>query len=217
VDVGGRLAGAVLALDVDGVLVDPERGGRGRWQAELEQRLGIAPAELDAFFFRRSWPDVVLGRTLLEDALAAVAEERGWVPSPEEIIRCWLEADSHLHEDVVAAAARWSGAGAVVVLATSQEHRRAAFVAELVGGALPIAHVLYSAALGAAKPDPAFFEAASAVLGASADGRVVFVDDLVENVEAGRAHGWTSIHFRHQPGWEQEVEAALVDAAAGVC
>jgi len=49
----------ILALDVDGVLLDPERGGLGNWTAEMEHEFGIAGSQIQQAFFQRSF-DVVL-------------------------------------------------------------------------------------------------------------------------------------------------------------
>ncbi len=43
-----------LALDVDGVLLDLDRGGRGPWTNEIRAEFGIEPALLHEALFRRS-------------------------------------------------------------------------------------------------------------------------------------------------------------------
>lgn len=52
-----------------------------------------------------------------------------------------------------------------------------------------IAHLVFSAEIALAKPDPAIYAHADTVYGTE-PGDVVFFDDRVENVEAARAHGW---------------------------
>jgi putative hydrolase of the HAD superfamily len=52
-----------------------------------------------------------------------------------------------------------------------------------------IAHLVFSAEVALAKPDPAIYAHADTVYGTE-PGDVVFFDDRVENVEAARAHGW---------------------------
>jgi putative hydrolase of the HAD superfamily len=52
-----------------------------------------------------------------------------------------------------------------------------------------IAHLVFSAEVALAKPDPAIYARADAAYGTTPD-EVVFFDDRVENVEAARAHGW---------------------------
>ncbi len=204
------LRGACLALDVDGVLLDAERGGAGHWSAVLADRHGVDPDALQQAFIARAWPEVVVGARPIEPALEAALRELAWDLSVEEVLECWFEADLHVNEEVVAAAARWAGRGAAVVLATEQEHRRAAFLQERLGARLPIRAVLYSADLGAVKRDARFFAAASERLGVGdRPERVVLVDDRAPNVEAARRHGWSAVHYTGDPGWVREVEEAL--------
>ena len=51
-----------LALDVDGVLLDSDRGGAGHWSVELERKYGVSRAQLREHFFVPCWDDVVNGR-----------------------------------------------------------------------------------------------------------------------------------------------------------
>jgi putative hydrolase of the HAD superfamily len=52
-----------------------------------------------------------------------------------------------------------------------------------------IAHLVFSADVALAKPDPAIYAHADSIYGTD-PGDVVFFDDRVQNVEAARAHGW---------------------------
>jgi putative hydrolase of the HAD superfamily len=52
-----------------------------------------------------------------------------------------------------------------------------------------VPHLVFSADVGLAKPDPAIYAHADAVYGTS-PGDVVFFDDRADNVAAARAHGW---------------------------
>jgi putative hydrolase of the HAD superfamily len=52
-----------------------------------------------------------------------------------------------------------------------------------------IAHLVFSAEVALAKPDPEIYAHADSVYGTE-PGNVVFFDDKPENVEAARAHGW---------------------------
>jgi putative hydrolase of the HAD superfamily len=54
-----------------------------------------------------------------------------------------------------------------------------------------IAHLVFSADVALAKPDPEIYARADAVYG-TAPGEVVFFDDRKENVEAALAHGWAA-------------------------
>src|SRR5580692_11426939 len=44
-------ARVLLALDVDGVLLDPQRGGRGPWQVAFSERFGVDAGRLDGTLF----------------------------------------------------------------------------------------------------------------------------------------------------------------------
>jgi putative hydrolase of the HAD superfamily len=54
----------------------------------------------------------------------------------------------------------------------------------------------YSAALGACKPEAAFFERLHAGLPDVAPNEVIFLDDVRANVDAANAFGWRASHFR---------------------
>lgn len=59
-----------------------------------------------------------------------------------------------------------------------------------------LTHQLASHEMGLAKPDPEIFKSAQAAFQASAE-QVLFFDDLAENVEAARAHGWAAEQIDH--------------------
>ena len=103
-----------------------------------------------------------------------------------------------------------------MVLATNQEHRRAAFLRRRLGADIELSDVIYSADLGCQKHDPTFFELASERLHLARDRRssVLFVDDVEHNVDAARAAGWQAIHAPPGGGWIDEVEATLAGAGS---
>jgi putative hydrolase of the HAD superfamily len=213
--VSGPYAGVVLALDVDGVVLDSERAGRGKWHRDVEERWGVDIADLQREFFQPSWPNVVRGKHPIEPALTAALQQIGWPMTTDELLACWFESDFVVDHDVVAAAAAWSDGGARVVLVTDQEHRRAAYLREELGELLPVSTFVYSAAIGRVKRDDGYFAAACSALGIDAAERaVVFVDDTRPNVDAARRHGWSAVHFTRADGWRDEIEAALRQACA---
>lgn len=66
---------------------------------------------------------------------------------------------------------------------------------------------LFSHDMGLSKPDAAMYAAATARM-ASATARVLFLDDNLGNVAAGRAAGWTAVLVRGP----SQARAALVNA-----
>ncbi len=205
----------MLALDVDGVLLDPERGGAGHWTNELTRRHGITRGELRDAFFLRCWDDVLNGRRAIEEALTEALDRIGTSVDTESVLTCWFEADFVPFMPAIALARRTADAGALVVLATNQEHRRAAYLNERLGKSFPIHAVLYSAAIGHQKHDAAFFDRASDRLGLRDDQRssVVFIDDVLANVETAVASGWQGVHAAEGCQWTIEADRLLSDQA----
>jgi putative hydrolase of the HAD superfamily len=204
------LGGVVLALDIDGVLLDPHRGGRGPWAQALAEDYGVDAARLRPAFFRKGWRDILAGRIDIEVALAAAIEEMGWTLDVREMLQRWFEADFVVDYEVVDAVRGWVADGARLVLVTNQEHQRAAFLRERLGEQLPVSGFAYSAAVGFLKDDPRFYPAASQLLGLPPhDPAVVFVDDSLKNVETARDYGWTGVHFVRHANWREEISSAL--------
>jgi putative hydrolase of the HAD superfamily len=206
----------VLALDIDGVLLDPDRGGAGHWTIEMERNFGLTRPQFREAFFQRSWDDVVNGRRSVEDGVGEALADLGAGVDVEEFLRVWFEADFAPINDAIALARRAGDAGCRVVLATNQEHRRAAFLRERLERLMPVDDVLYSADFGVQKHEAAFFELASVRLGLPADRRadVVFVDDAAHNVDQARAAGWLAVHAA--PGAPPGVWIAEVDRLLGL-
>lgn len=200
-----------LALDVDGVLLDPDRGGDGDWANELTRRFGIERTQLREAFFMRGWDDVVTGRLAIEPTLAAALASIGTDLDVESVLNCWFEADFAPFESAIDLACRVAAAGVRVVLATNQEHRRAAFLRERLGARIPLADVIYSADMGCAKYDPSFFARASERLGVGEQDRqnVIFVDDVLNNVEVARAFGWQAVYATGDDTWQSTVAGLL--------
>jgi putative hydrolase of the HAD superfamily len=200
-----------LALDVDGVLLDLDRGGAGHWTNELTARFAITHDELHRTLFQPAWEDVVNGRRAIESALGAALDAMGSSAMVEDVLSCWFEADFVLIKASIEFARRATSAGVRVVLATNQEHRRARFLRDRLGEVLTFEAMVYSGAIGVQKHDPQFFEIASKQLGIGFDRRadVVFVDDTIGNVHQARVAGWTAIHAGRDVSWISEVEMAL--------
>lgn len=199
-----------LALDVDGVLLDPERGGDGHWTNELHRRLGIARADLRRTFFMCVWDDVVNGRRAIEPALAESLEAIGSSAEVEDVLTCWFEADFVPIDTTIDLARRAARSGIRVALVTNQEHRRAAYLVGRLGDMFPIDTIIYSADLGVQKHEPEFFTQASVLLGVtSSPDRVVFVDDARHNVDQAIAAGWRARHATREHSWITDVESLL--------
>jgi putative hydrolase of the HAD superfamily len=200
-----------LALDVDGVLLDLDRNGRGPWTNELRAQFGIEPDLLHEEFFGRSWTDIIVGRRSVEDGLAEALAQIGTTADVEAVLACWFNADYVPIADTFELAQRATHAGCRVVLATNQEHRRAAYLHGRIGAAFPVDRVIYSAEVGYQKHDPRFFEIASDMLdiGPRDRSNIVFVDDVMQNVHVARSSGWRAVHAAPGQRWHDDVAKLL--------
>lgn len=200
-----------LALDVDGVLLDPDRHGRGPWTNELAAQFGIDEDQMREEFFMQGWNDVICGRRSIETVLIEALQRIGATIDVEAVLACWFEADYSPVVETFDLARRAAQAGCRVVLATNQEHRRAEYLRRRIAADVPLDRVFYSAELGCVKHDRRFFEMASQRLDLTDAQRpsVVFVDDAAENVEVARAVGWRAVHASVDESWRHEVENNL--------
>jgi len=200
-----------LALDIDGVLLDPDRNGDGHWTNELESRFGINENQIQEAFFSKSWDEVLHGQRSIEECLSEALARIGTTVDVESVLSCWFDADYVPIQETFDLARRASQAECRVVLATNQEHRRAEYLRRRIGAAVTLDHIFYSADIGYPKHDRRFFEAASQRLGLTADQlpSVVFVDDGAKNVEVARSFGWRAVHATVDRAWRQEVTELL--------
>ncbi len=183
----------ILVLDLDGVVVRGHAEG-GRWDKHLERDLGIPAAALQEKFFRPHFKKIVLGEADLFDVLEKVWPELDCAASPSSFVDYWFTHDSTLDTDVLAQVDAWRAGGGKAYLATVQEHHRARHVWSILESHFD--GMFYSAALGARKPEPAFYERVMAKLPGTAAGDIIFLDDQVPNVEAATALGWSARQFR---------------------
>jgi HAD superfamily hydrolase (TIGR01509 family) len=199
----------LLALDVDGVLLDAGRGGRGPWQVSFGERFGVDPRRLNDTLFAALWPDVITGRRPVEAALAETLTALGWDMGVEAALQCWFEEDFVVDPAVVAAATQWSDHGVPLALVSNQEPRRARDLEQRLAPLLPPFATAFSGDLGAVKGDRDFYSRAERHIGLEPGAPVVFLDDTPANVEVASAHGWTGVHFTKDGEWHQRISAAL--------
>jgi putative hydrolase of the HAD superfamily len=63
---------------------------------------------------------------------------------------------------------------------------------------------IYSSRVGMIKPEPEIFSALDALRGSHE--RPVFIDDSLANIQAARAHGWTTLHYQSAHQIARELE-----------
>jgi putative hydrolase of the HAD superfamily len=178
----GRVIEAVL-FDADGVVQTTAEG----WRDALGGLCGD-PSRTETFLqavFDAERP-ALTGHSNFESSLVAVLESWGCAAGVEEALRVWEMIEPS--EAVLSIVDRLRTSGTRVVLATNQQSVRARFMTEELGYHARFDDLFYSCHLGAAKPEPEYFERVLALL--ELDGtRVLFVDDHPRNVEAARQVG----------------------------
>lgn len=119
---------------------------------------------------------------------ARLAQRHGVDVSPDDLFPLmWRSIVVDRESMAIVDAARAAGYG--VHLGTNQEHHRGRFMRETLGLDESLFGVaVYSCEIGLAKPDPAYFEKAVALIGAE-PGTVLFVDDKQANVDGARTAG----------------------------
>ncbi|MDH2412792.1 HAD-IA family hydrolase [Nocardioides sp. CER19] len=135
------------------------------------------------------------------EVLGEVLDRYGVTASPDEV----FESVWHRIEPVPASldlVRRLRAAGFGVHLGTNQSLRRAAYMREELGYDDLFDVSCYSAELGLAKPDPAYFRRALELIGAPPE-QVLFVDDVEPNVDGAREVGMAGIHWHLRDGHDQ--------------
>lgn len=198
-----------LMVDVDGVLVAAPDGRR--WDAELARDLGIEPEDLQREFFAHHWDDVATGRATVEERLGPVLARIAPGVGAEELLAHWFADDAaNLDTVLLGDLDDLRRDGVPLHLATVQEHRRAEHLWSVVGLGRHFDGLHHSAAVGAAKPDPAYFRATALRVGLAPD-VLLLLDDDERNVAAARAAGWQAVHWTGQ----HRLGEVLAEHAAG--
>ncbi len=198
----------VLVLDCDGVVVRGHAEG-GRWDKHLARDLGLDTQALQDRFFKPHWRAISLGEADMMDVLERVWPELGCAARPRDFVDYWFANDATLDADVLDQVAKWRARGGKACLGTVQEHNRARYLWDTLALSRHFDAIHYSAALGAWKPEPAFYERLHAKLPATAPGDVIFLDDVQRNVDAANAFGWRATQFRDA----EDLRAALATAS----
>lgn len=185
-----------LVVDLDGVLrhFDPAA------PALAESRAALPAGVLHSFAF---------APVLLEPALRGEVTDQEWrycvaqelaalfgEAAAADAVTEWAAQRGDIDPEVLALVHRAAQAVPAVLFTNATTRLESDLTAAGLDG--EFAAVVSSARTGAAKPDPAAFEAAErAVVGVAAGrtGPIVYVDDDAANVRAARSRGWRAWRF----------------------
>jgi putative hydrolase of the HAD superfamily len=195
--------GAVLC-DVDNVIRSFDSS---RLQA-LERAAGIAEGTTKKVAFA---PEAVLplllGEITSQEWAEAIAEGlAGLVPEAQtayELALALLESPFHADDEVVALLRRARVRVPLVLVSNAalelESDLHSMGLSDLAD------HVVNSARVGLAKPDPRIYRLAAGLAGTPPE-RCLFVDDSEENVEAAAALGMRAVHFREPEDLRRALE-----------
>lgn len=179
-----------IMLDVDGVLINGRPRDGASWATSLREDLGVDPTGLQQHFFKPFWKQVVTGQLDIRDVLDQCLPRLGDGITTEQFMQYWFKNDARLDESVLADCVALRDRGLKIVLATNQEHQRANYIMSTLKLADYVDGIVYSADIGVAKPDPAFFTAAMTKTQQPAHEHIL-IDDTLENVKAAIAARWS--------------------------
>lgn len=195
-----------MLFDADGVLQAMPDG----WRDRLLALLGDEPAETLLQLFIREQEETLTGGSF-RTTVAEVLQRQGVRTDPEQVVESWR----HLVVDrqMTARIAELRAAGVRCALATNQQDVRIEHMRSMPEYDGLFDEQFYSAELGLAKPDPAFFATIVQRLAVPA-GDVLFVDDVPANVEGARQVGINAELFE-QHGGVKELNRILADYGIG--
>lgn len=194
----------VLALDLGGVVYRswPDQALFERWAPEFR----CSAQALQERMWGPHWASAELGEITKEACYAISAAALGVEPA---LVRDLIfEAFASMPDEALAHHVEGLRRRGIVVAALTNNPSPESELLERPELARLFDLAISSADARIAKPDLAFYRHAEARLGAAAD-QIVFVDDVVANVEAACSLGWRAILFRSTSQVIDEINAAL--------
>lgn len=196
-----------IFFDVDGVLIDGwhvDPALRNPWDANLEEDLGIDRVALERALFHSPTDGsdapmltCIKGGLDLKEALALILHDLGYHKPVDRFLAYWFEKDSNINKAVLEVVDLLrKKEGVAPYIATGQEHHRAAYLWNDLAFSDRFDGMFYSADLGLAKDNPAFFQEINSRLAISSDEHPLFFDDRPNVVGAAREAGWDAHVFR---------------------
>ena len=188
-----QLKHKVIAWDFDGVLNANVRDGIFLWMTTFEEDTGLSIRSLANYLFSGRFQKAMVGKADLHELVGEWATSEGVPHRAGEVVDYWFDKD-HLPDTKTLSIVRQAReAGAINVIATNNEVYRADWI-EAQGFGEHMNHVFAAGRMCLAKPDFAYFRHIEESLG-HAGRDIILIDDMEENVEAARAHGWDAHLF----------------------
>lgn len=180
--------------DFDGVINANVVDGHFTWIDTFQEDLGHSPELFMEHMFNDSFREVLRGERDIMDQLRIWASHLQLSGSLREIYDYWLKKDSMVDERVLGVMAEVKARGVGNAIGTNNDPKRATYIEREMGLGARIDHMFAAGRMGVLKPDAAFFEHISEVLGIAPD-RLILIDDFPENIEGADTAGWHTHHY----------------------
>jgi len=182
-----------VVFDFDGVLNRGYDAEGFIWQRFVERDLGFCGNAFAAALFGDNFRTIANGERDLRDVLNALLPTLGARCSTAEMMDYWFAQDLKPCDDLLGFIDRLRASGIRCVLGTNNERHRATYIWDhLLKDRMD--GLFTSGLMGVAKPDPAFYLAVQEALGCAPE-RILFIDDIAENVTAAKALGWQAVQY----------------------
>ncbi len=183
-----------VVLDIGGVLIRTEDDSGRRW---LERKYNLPEGKIEWIVFDSDAAAAsTIGKEKVETVWKAVGEELGVAKEdlPEFIDKFWQGdvLDQKLLDFLTSLRPNYITG----ILSNAWEGSREGFITRhgIIEGTT-VDHLLISAELGVAKPDPEIYRQLQQQLGVEYN-EILFVDDFSRNIEGAQAMGIQTIHYK---------------------
>lgn len=128
------------------------------------------------------------------EILAPFMTSWDYAGSVTDFVEKWLSVENAPNQAVLSIVADIRRSGLPCFVASTQEHRRAAYLATEMRFEQQFDGLFFSCDIGVAKPNENFFRTVADRLGQPGHELLLF-DDSIPNVEGARATGWLAEQF----------------------
>ncbi|MCX2723181.1 HAD family hydrolase [Roseibium salinum] len=186
-----------IAWDFDGVLNRNIVNGRFLWSQTLEADLGISVEKFQEGIFGEQFMPVITGERDLEAHVQDWLDLNGHGVKASTLLDYWFAKDDLQDPLTCGLLDQLAERDILQVIATNNEARRAAYIEHQSGFGKRVSHIFSSGRIGRAKPDAAFFEHVTDMIGV-APHEVLLIDDSATNVRTAEALGWKGSCFSEE-------------------
>ncbi|MEM9633853.1 MAG: HAD-IA family hydrolase [Pseudomonadota bacterium] len=183
-----------IAWDFDGVLNRNVVDGRFVWSDTIEEDLGIPAREFQEGVFDSRFIDVIAGKRDLLEHVQCWLDLNDCGIDAGAVLEYWFIKDDLSDPLTGGIMDRLNELGMKQVIATNNEHRRAAYIENKAGYGSRVSSVFAAGRMGLVKPAPEFFVHVSEALRLPPQS-ILLIDDSAANTRAADALGWDTFHF----------------------